>query len=67
MGRRQDVKSKREEVRALKAHARIKPMNLSKTLFELVEYITQREGKDPLLYPPKDNPFREKKIACAVL
>lgn len=67
MGRRQDIELKREEVRALKAHARVKPVNLSKTLFELVEYISQRESKDPLLYPPKDNPFREKKIACAVL
>lgn len=67
MGRRQDIELKREELRALRVHARINRMNLSKTLFELGEFISQHERNDPLLNPPKDNPFREKKIACAVL
>jgi hypothetical protein len=39
---------------------------LSKTIGELIRYCEERQSEDPLLHPPRDNPFKEKR-SCAVL
>lgn len=63
----QDPGKKKDAVIDLRAHACVKPMLMSKTISEIVKYCLQNERDDYLLSPPKDNPFREKNVACGFL
>jgi len=54
------------EVEQLRTHYRMNRVPLSETLTDLKAYTDQNLANDPLVYPTKENPFKEKKT-CTVL
>ena len=54
------------EVEQLRIHYRVKRTNLSKTIKDMIDYCQSNIQEDPLIYPVKENPFKEKK-SCTIL
>lgn len=50
----------------MRHHLKVDRMHMSKTIAELISYCNHVAPEDPLLYPVRDNPFKEKK-SCAIL
>lgn len=63
---KEQIASLREEVESLQRHYKVQRLKLSKTLGDLVQYCGDHLNEDPLVFPTKDNPFKEKK-GCEVL
>ncbi|KAM8793733.1 guanine nucleotide-binding protein G(I)/G(S)/G(O) subunit gamma-3 [Eudromia elegans] len=59
----------RKLVEQLKLEASLGRMKVSKAAAELLSYCAAHAGDDPLLtpVPTSENPFREKKLLCALL
>lgn len=64
--REAQCEQRRLEIAHLKNNLNINRMKLSRTITELINYCDQHAQADPLLYPRRDNPFKEKKT-CEVL
>ncbi|KAK5858399.1 hypothetical protein PBY51_002543 [Eleginops maclovinus] len=58
----------RKTVEQLKLEVNIERMMISKAAADLMAYCEAHAKEDPLVTPvPSENPFREKKIFCAIL
>ncbi|XP_067830842.1 guanine nucleotide-binding protein G(I)/G(S)/G(O) subunit gamma-8-like [Heptranchias perlo] len=59
----------REAVEQLKLEVHIDRMQVSKAAAELLAYCEEHAKEDPLVtpVPSSDNPFRDKKLMCAIL
>lgn len=63
---REQMLKLREEVGSLQRHYKVQRVRLSKTLGELIQYCNDHMNQDPLIFPVKENPFKEKK-SCDLL
>lgn len=54
------------EVEQWRLHLDIERTMLSSTLTELVAYCQQHYQQDPLIFPAKENPYKEKS-SCTIL
>ncbi|XP_078317941.1 guanine nucleotide-binding protein G(I)/G(S)/G(O) subunit gamma-12-like [Crassostrea virginica] len=50
----------------MRHHLKVDRMVMSKTIAEIVNYCNHMAAEDPLIFPVKDNPFKDKK-SCAIL
>ena len=50
----------------MRIHYQMERVRMSITTQDLVKYCEQNMQSDPLIFPVKDNPFKEKK-GCAIL
>ncbi|OWF49142.1 Guanine nucleotide-binding protein G(I)/G(S)/G(O) subunit gamma-12 [Mizuhopecten yessoensis] len=54
------------QVEQLKHHLKLDRLRASRTLNELISFCQQNITGDPLVFPVKENPFKEKKT-CSIL
>ena len=62
----EQIQKKKTERDNLKIHYEMKRAKISATVKEMKDFCQSRMADDPLIYPVKDNPFREKKT-CGIL
>jgi hypothetical protein len=55
-----------EEVEQCREHLDMERCLLSQTLSEMVAYCLQHAATDPLIFPAKENPYKEKST-CTIL
>lgn len=55
-----------EEVEQRRVHLDMERCMLSKTLQEMFAYCAQHAPQDPLIFPAKENPYKEKS-GCVIL
>jgi len=61
----QVIKMKNERD-AVMRHCKMERMKTSRAISELVHYCHQHQEEDPLIYPLKENPFKDKRT-CKIL
>ncbi len=54
------------EVERLRTHVKANRLPLSKTLGDMVAYCESNMRDDALIFPVKENPFKEKRV-CTIL
>lgn len=54
------------QVELLKIHANIERQPVSRTTKDMIEHCHKNIAQDPLVFPIKENPFKEKKT-CVLL
>lgn len=57
---------KKNERDCLAQHLKMNRMRVSQTVAELIQYCNGHQQVDPLIYPVKENPFKEKKT-CDII
>ena len=60
------LSSYKMQVEGLRVHATHQTKPLSQTITQLKEYCLQNQEQDPLIFPIKENPFKEKR-SCVIL
>jgi hypothetical protein len=62
----EQVIKKKTERDTLSLHLQMKRMKVSKAIQELNQFCQQHQGEDPLIYPVRENPFKDKRT-CQIL
>jgi len=60
------VNRKKAERDMLARHLKMDRIRCSQSIREMVQYCRQRQAEDPLIYPLRENPFKEKRT-CNIL
>ncbi|KAH3867411.1 hypothetical protein DPMN_030618 [Dreissena polymorpha] len=62
----EQVIKKKNERDALDRHYRMNRQKVSVTLKDMINFCRQHQMEDPLIFPVRENPFKEKKT-CQIL
>ena len=62
----EQVNKLKNDQEALRRHLKVDRMKCSRTIQELIQSCETQIREDPLIFPVRDNPFKEKKM-CNIL
>ena len=62
----EQVNKLKNDGEALRRHLRVERLKCSRTIRELIQFCDSQIREDPLIFPTKENPFKDKR-PCNIL